>query len=150
MDAGGSFVLGTALLIGAAVDGLPGVANDVGAMSIALHARGLAVVRCVGENATRAGIIAAYERLIADTGAGDAAAVVYYSGHGGWARSPDSGGGDLPAPRDLQFIVPTDYRASAPGEFRGITSVELSALLARLTGKTRNVTAMFDCCHQSR
>ena len=139
-------MLGTALLIGAAVDGLSGVANDVEAMSIALQARGLAVVRCVGESASRAGIIAAYERLIADTGPGDAA-VVYYSGHGGWARSPDSGGGGLPALRDLQFIVPTDYHASAPGAFRGITSVELSALLARLTGKTRNVTAVFDCCH---
>ena len=139
-------MLGTALLIGAAVDGLSGVANDVEAISIALQARGLAVVRCVGDDATRAGIIAAYEQLIADTGPSDAA-VVYYSGQGGWVQPQGSGAAGLQALRDLHLIVPTDYHASAPGDFRGITSAELSALLARLTGTTRNVTTIFDCCH---
>jgi hypothetical protein len=130
------------LLIGAPLDGLAGVRNDIDAMAGVLGKRGFAVERCVGAEATRAGVLAAYELLIADTDAGDAV-VVYYSGHGGLARSSD---GD----EVLQFLAPVDYYATRPGDFRGIASAELSALLARLTELTANATVILDCCHAAR
>ena len=138
---------GIALLIGSDLDGLTGVEYDIGLMEKALEAYGFASRRCVGDDATRAGILAAYEKLIADVMPGDAA-VVYYSGHGGLVQPPvgDAAG---PDPMDLQFIAPRDFHDSAPGDFRGITSVELSVLLARLTQKTDNATVIFDCCHAS-
>ncbi|WBC03311.1 caspase family protein [Micromonospora sp. WMMA1976] len=127
-----------ALLIGAQTHGLAGVLNDVDAMEQALTPRGFDVQRLVTPYATRAGIRDAYEKLTADAGTDDAV-VVYYSGHGGRLRSPDG--------RDLQFIVPDDYADSDEDDFRGITDVELSVLLAGLTDRTHNVTVIFDCCH---
>ena len=79
---------GSALLIGVALDGLSGVANDVAAIEAVLKDRGITAERCVGPDATRDGILAAYERLIAASGAQDAA-VVYYSGHGRRGTAPE-------------------------------------------------------------
>jgi hypothetical protein len=134
-----------ALLIGSALDSLGGVENDLAAMEKALVPRGFAVERCTGQDATRAGILAAYARLIEATEAGDAA-VVYYSGHGGFAAAPDP---ETPGPQlwDLQFLAPADYHDSTAGDFRGISSIELSVLLARLTARTDNATVVLDCCH---
>lgn len=134
---------GNALLIGAELDGLIGVGNDLDMMATALASRGLAVSRCAGKDATRAGILAAYERLIDITEAGDVA-VVYYSGHGGSVRPPGVASRDL---LDMRFIAPIDYYDSRPDDFRGIAAVELSVLLARLTTKTNNVVVLLDCCH---
>lgn len=141
-----------ALLIGAETGGLTGVGPDVETMSALLGKRGFEIDRREGADATRAGILDGYERLISATGAGDAA-VVYYSGHGGYARSaavnPATAarlGVANPLP-DMQFIVPTDYEESVDADFRGVTAVELSALLARLTDRTRNATVVLDCCH---
>jgi hypothetical protein len=129
---------GKALLIGAATHGLAGVRNDVEAMAQTLRARGFAVQRLVTPQATRAGILDAYEKLIADA-TPDEAFVVYYSGHGGRIPGPDG--------RAIQFIVPDDYADSTDDDFRGITDPELSVLLARLTERTPNVTVVLDCCH---
>ena len=139
---------GRALLIGSALDGLTGVKNDLDAMEEALTKRFLSVDRCEGGDATRAGILAACERLVADTRPGEAVAF-YYSGHGGRVAPPaaDIRGPDL---MDMQFIVPVDFHDNKDDGFRGITSVELSVLLTRLTRITRNVTAVFDCCHSAR
>jgi hypothetical protein len=133
-----------ALLIGSALDGLGGVEKDLDAMKKALGPR-FEVDQCTGPDATRAGILSAYTRLIEETGPGDAV-VVYYSGHGGRAAAPDP---STPGPErwDLQFIVPADFHQSTADDFRGISSVELSVLLARLTMKTDNVTVVLDCCH---
>lgn len=140
---------GRALLIGVAVDGLSGVENDVAAMAEALRARGLTVEPpLTGKAATRAGILAAYERLIAEVAPGECA-VVYYSGHGGRVLPPSPGAAG-PELMDLQFIVPFDFHDSGPDDFRGITSVELSVLQARLTERTDNVVTVFDCCHSGR
>ncbi|GIF73001.1 caspase family protein [Asanoa siamensis] len=128
----------TALLIGAQTNGLAGVANDVQAMAAALEPRGFVVQPLVTPDATRAAILDAYEKLIADAGPDDAV-VVYYSGHGGRLVAPDG--------RDLQFILPDDYVESSDGDFRGITDVELSVLQSRLTERATNVTVLIDCCH---
>jgi hypothetical protein len=134
-----------ALLIGAETDGLSGVGNDVKCMANALEQWGFSITRCEAENASRAGILDSYERLIADASAADAV-FVYYSGHGGYFRPPDYE--TVVRPRvAMQYIVPADYHESTDGDFRGITSIELSLLLARLTERTKNVTMTLDCCH---
>ncbi|WP_199515182.1 caspase family protein [Nucisporomicrobium flavum] len=130
-----------ALLIGAETGGLGGVLNDVEAMAGALEPRGFRVERLVTPDATRAAILDGYEKLIADA-APDDAFVIYYSGHGGRLRAP---GGAAAIGPDLQFIVPDDYADA--DDFHGITGVELSVLLARLTAVARNVTVVLDCCH---
>ncbi|WP_194921836.1 caspase family protein [Catenulispora rubra] len=138
-------MVGRALLIGVSLDGLSGCENDVEAMAAALGVRGFTVERCVGADATRDGILAAYERLTSDVEASEPA-VVYYSGHGGRATAPAPGAADPPL-WDLQFIVPFDFHASRLGDYRVITSVELSVLLAGLTAKTDNAVVILDCCH---
>jgi hypothetical protein len=140
---------GRALLIGPTSGGLTGVGNDLDAMCKALTARGLSVSRCEGADATRAGILSACEKLVAEAVPGEPA-VLYYSGHGGRVEPPATGepGPDL---MDMQFIVPADFRGTpGSGDFLGITSLELSALLTRLNRVARNVTAVFDCCHAAR
>jgi uncharacterized caspase-like protein len=127
-----------ALLIGAQTQGLSGVLNDVTAMGLALAQRGFLVDRLVTPDATRERILDAYDELIARARPDDAI-VIYYSGHGG--RLPAQDG------PDLQFIVPDDYDDSAEDDFRGITGVEQSVLLSRLTDITHNVTVIHDCCH---
>ncbi|XVV04477.1 caspase family protein [Actinosynnema sp. CA-248983] len=136
-----------ALLIGAQTGDLTGVANDVSAMAEALALWGFESTRREQENASRAGILDAYERLIAQARPDDAV-VVYYSGHGAYAPDPERGLG-TPGHRVLQLIEPTDFAASTEEDFRGITALELSVLLARLTERTRNVTVVLDCCHSA-
>jgi hypothetical protein len=133
-----------ALLIGSPTYGLEAVESDLGAMADLLRRRGFGCRRCYREDATRAGILAAYQALISDTAQGDAV-VVYFSGHGGLAAAQDDAPGR--ARRYHQFIVPWDIDATTAQDFRGITSLELSALLTRLTERTANVTVIFDCCH---
>ncbi|WP_158647152.1 caspase family protein [Actinoplanes sp. ATCC 53533] len=132
-----------ALLIGSDYDGLQGPKHDLVAMKEVLRARGFAVRECPPAKATRAGILAAYEKIIADAGPGDSV-VIYYSGHGGSAQPPETG---PYRPADLQYILPVDYGESTAGDFRGIASAELSVLQSRLTAVTRDVTVILDCCH---
>lgn len=141
----GDAVARRALLIGASNGDLQGVGNDVEAMAEALRAWEFTVDPCLGEDATRSGILAAYEQLIAEAQPDDAV-VVFYSGHGGYCLPPEHER-TAGTPLTIQFIVPSDFDESQPGDFRGITSVELSALLVRLTERTRNVTVVLDCCH---
>ncbi len=141
----GDAVARRALLIGPRTGDLQGVGNDVEAMAAALRAWDFGITPCVGDDASRAGILAAYEQLI-EQAQPDDAVVVFYSGHGGYCRPPEHERTASTPPR-IQFIVPSDFDASQPGDFRGITDIELSALLARLTERTRNVTVVLDCCH---
>ncbi|GHJ48942.1 hypothetical protein Cs7R123_62840 [Catellatospora sp. TT07R-123] len=137
-----------ALLIGSQVKGLTGVDHDITSMQAALDRWGFDSVRCEAAQATRAGILDACERLIAEARPEDAV-FVYYSGHGGYCRPPAKAEpGERPDPA-MQFIVPWDFDDSVEGDFRGITSVELSVLFARLTDTTRNVTVALDCCHSA-
>lgn len=134
-----------ALLIGSGTGGLAGTGNDTAAIAAALARWDFTPVVCDGENASRAGILDAYERLISQTGPDDAA-VVYYTGHGAYSRDPSLADG-MPGPGVLQFIIPTDYEESSEDDFRGIANVELSLLLNRLTGRTGNAAVILDCCH---
>lgn len=46
--------------------------------------------------------------------------------------------------------MPVDFELSTEDDFRGITSLELSGLLDRLTAKTQNVTVVRDYCFAGR
>ncbi|HEX8094505.1 caspase family protein [Jatrophihabitans sp.] len=132
-----------ALLIGSDYGGLRGVAKDLAVMEEALQARGFMPLVCGPEKATRAGILAEYEKLIANARPEDAV-VVYYTGHGGFT---EPSGTAAHGPTELQYIVPVDFCKSTEDDFRGIASAELSVLQAHLTAVTRNVTVVLDCCH---
>jgi hypothetical protein len=101
--------------------------------------------RLAGDAATRDGIVAGYERLIRDTDAGDAA-VIYYSGHGGYTVNLEASAGT----RTFQNLVPTDHDLSTDDDYRGVTALELSLLQQRLTAKSKNVTVILDCCHSAQ
>lgn len=132
-----------ALLIGAQTFGLTGVEHDVRTMKRVLGGRDFDDIRvCWQADATRDGILDAYENLIADTAANDAV-VVYFSGHGGIA---DPLATDAVTSTERQFIVPTDFNGT---DFRGIAAVELSVLLGRLTERTDNAVVVLDCCHSA-
>ncbi len=138
-----------ALLIGSQTYGLTGVNGDVALMAETLEARGFETEVRIDDDATRAGIIAAYEGLIETTPSGSAdPVVIYYSGHGG--RTALDGWEDLQRRGQrshLRYLVPFDMAASSESDFRGLLSEELSSLQRRLTAKTENVTTILDCCH---
>ena len=134
-----------ALLVGSQTGGLEGVEGDVEKMAAALAQQGFADLRrCTGPDASRDGILGAYDRLIDDARRDDTVCF-YYSGHGNRAPNPSyrPGNGTPPA---LQYLIPTD---DGPAAFRGILSFELSRYLARLTEQTRNVVVILDCCHSA-
>lgn len=144
-----------ALLIGSETYGLQGCNADVALVRDVLGARGFDDIVCrTGSEATRAGILAGLDDLVdavhdpADT------VVLYYSGHGGRVVRPDfearrAAGASV----HFQFIVPFDMDASAPDDFRGLLSEELTWYQRRLTdafvalGAIPNVTTILDCCH---
>ena len=137
-----------ALLIGANSTELGGVRNDVDAMAAALSVHGFSQTQLVGTAATRAGILDAYESLIADAGADDAV-FVYFTGRGSqltvpWPPQTADEGGIV-----VNSIIPVDYPARSDGNaaYGGITTIELDALHARLTAKTSNVVIAYDCAH---
>ena len=138
-----------ALLIGSETYGLSGVNSDVELMAMTLERRGFEVRRHIDGDATRSGIIAAYERLVSETPVGSTEpVVVYYSGHGGRNQLDDAEErARRGAATHLHFIVPFDMESSSESDFRGILAQELSDLQRRLTERTSNVTTILDCCH---
>ncbi|ACY13881.1 caspase family protein [Haliangium ochraceum] len=143
-----------ALLIGAplahsATHALAGVANDIDRAGEILRLYGFHCDDVLfGERATRDGIVARLEALIAETQADDAV-VIYFSGHGGRVVNTgivkDLPGGDY-RPGAHQFLVPEDYQPKAQ-TFTGILDFELRYLVARLAARTENVSVILDCCH---
>ncbi len=132
-----------ALVIGAKVPPLRGPEHDAAMMQAMLAGRGFEVDVRIADNATRAGILAGYDRLIAASQPGDTA-VIYYSGHGCYGQVLREGS------RSWQAIVPVDYPDSTACDWRGITAWELSIKQAELTARTRNVTVILDACTASQ
>ncbi|MBC7975467.1 MAG: caspase family protein [Myxococcales bacterium] len=131
-----------ALVLGSQIDELRGVENDAQAMAAMLASRGFDVDLRVGGDASRAGILAGYDQLIAASNPDDVA-VIYYCGHGFHSAVPHH-------VRSWQCIAPTDLRASTDTEWRGITAWELSIKQTQLTARTLNVTVILDCCHSAQ
>ncbi|KAI8183027.1 hypothetical protein K4K54_002124 [Colletotrichum sp. SAR 10_86] len=142
-----------ALLIGSPVHGLKGTDNDLKTMAKLLKSHGFdvgndAYVKTLfRETATRQNILAAWDALIINASRDDTV-VIYYSGHGVCIES-DGPSQKSGSPSKIQFIVPYDFDCSLT-TWKGILDGELSLLLRRTTGKTRNVTYILDCCHSAR
>ena len=137
------------LLIASSFDGLQGPTNDIRSMKSVLLEVGFDdITLCEGDAATKQGILDNWRNLTKRTQSNDTV-VVYYSGHGGLVKPPllpqDETGAVPSNPR--QFIVPTDFGATSPHDFRGILDAELSALLRETSAATANVTLILDCCH---
>lgn len=139
-----------ALLIGSrtkSLEGeeLQGTENDVQIMALVLQKYGFEITRCIGSNATRNGILAAWQDIISATRANDAV-VIYYSGHGSCVPFRPDEWEDHFKRDSVKYIVPTDIEQSTEDDFRGILDIELSYKLHHTTERTRNVTLILDCC----
>lgn len=144
-----------ALLIGSETYGLQGCNSDVALMHEVLAGRGFdAIAIRTGADATRDGIIDGLDELVESIRDPADAVVLYYSGHGGRVARPDfeerrATGASV----HFQFIVPFDMDESAPDDFRGLLSEELTWHQRRMTdaftalGAVPNVTTILDCCH---
>jgi hypothetical protein len=134
-----------ALLIGIddyrAVPGLMGAVNDVATLRELLRNRwGFAdrnIELLTDAAATRAGVLAALNRLVQTAGPDDIV-YVHYSGHGSQVR--DRNGDEVD--RLDETLVPYDGRT--PG-IRDIVDDELDALFARL--RARSALIVLDSCH---
>jgi hypothetical protein len=137
----------SALLIGAP-NGLKGVRGDLDLMARALAARGFEVVRCEGEAATRAGILAQLECLVAAAGR-LSEVCFYYSGHGGRVevRRGDGFPEAAVAARFVPFLMPTDIKEGGLADFRGILVAELESYFQEIVGGGARLTVIMDCCH---
>lgn len=141
-----------ALLIGAPVGGLRGVARDIERMKQTLGAWGLTIVERVGEphegepGATREGILGALRELVrwAEEVGPEAVVVIYYSGHGARTRIVAQGG-KPPGPW-FSHLVPVDIERGNPC---GVADFELAGILDELASATKNVTMILDCCYSA-
>jgi hypothetical protein len=134
-----------ALLIGAQTLGLGGVEHDIRSLTTALEPWSFDVLRREAESASRAGILDACEELIRTVVDGDSV-LLYFSGLGGTFQPP-TGAGASPSP-PVRYIVPTDFDESGP--FRGITSIELSTILRRMSEQAGDVALILDCSFDAR
>jgi hypothetical protein len=93
------------------------------------------------QETTRASILAAFEKLIADTRKGDVV-YIHYSGHG--TQVPDLDGDEFDGLDES--IVPSDYVSRKDGS-RNIIDDEIGALLAKLAAREpASVLLTFDSC----
>lgn len=125
------------------VPNLSGPVNDVVEVGRILKLRyDFTDVRLVTDTAaTRHGILAAIQKLIDDSRAGDVV-VFYYAGHGS-ERVNSKAPSPASADNKDQTIVPADANA---GQF-DIRNVELNKLFEQLLAKNVKLTLIFDSCH---
>jgi hypothetical protein len=138
-----------ALLIG--IDAYPhvppldGCVNDVRLMrSVLADSFGFAednMTLLADEQATRAGILAAFDALVSATGHDDIV-VIHFAGHGSQMTDRE---GDEPSGFD-STIMPIDT-ARPPGPNLDITDDEIQVVLEALARKTPYTTLVVDACH---
>ncbi len=139
-----------ALLIGideyTHINNLRGCKNDVRAMDEVLRT-GFGFTHStllLDAEATRAAMVAAFERLIEDT-AKDDIVVFYFAGHGSQLRDRE---GDEPSGLDSTLMpVDTARDPANPDRSIDITDDELFLFLQRLGNKTTAITVIVDACH---
>jgi metacaspase-1 len=114
---------------------LRGCINDANNMYATLAVAGFDVEMITEKDATTAGMIAALERLVADTVPGDVI-VFHYSGHGSQLPSATEADGfeEIICPYDLDWVT------------KIITDKTLRDIFNRVSGGV-NTTVILDCCH---
>lgn len=129
-----------ALLIGAPTQGLAGVDTDLAGMADLVRARGGESI--VLPRATLPAIRRALAALV-DRCTVDDPVLLYLTGHGSaFVNAEHDPRAACPGPARLSYFIAT---ADAAGD--ALFDLELSLWCARLARKTRNVTAILDCCH---
>ena len=132
-----------ALIVGvgdyATVSDLPGIQLDVDMMKEVAEDLGFQNVETLtDQEATYDGFKAAFERLIADTGAGDRV-LFYFSGHGACVADQD---GDETDGKDETLVL---YDTRGGTMERSLRDDEFYGLLQRLAD--RQVLVLIDACH---
>jgi hypothetical protein len=121
---------------------LQGSLNDIETMRQILITRwgfdDSRITMVTDEAATRAGMLAALEQLVKETGPNDTV-YVHYSGHGSQVEDLN---GDEPDDHLDETLVPQDGRSA---DVRDITDDELDAIFARMRAKTAMI--VLDSCH---
>ncbi len=118
-----------------APDTLGGCVNDARTWSATLSGLGFEVTTL--ENADRATIVSAMEKLLGDSQAGDVA-VFQYSGHGTQVEDLN---GDEPDDGLDEAICPVDF-----AQGRLVIDDDIRAIVGRLSAGV-NLTFFMDCCH---
>lgn len=129
-----------ALLIGAPTQGLAGVDTDLAGMARLVRARGgePIVLSRATVSAIRRALAALVDRCTADD-----PVLLYLTGHGSaFVNAEHDPRAACPGPARLSYFIAT---ADPAGD--ALFDLELSLWCARLARKTRNVTAILDCCH---
>ncbi|MBL9106812.1 MAG: caspase family protein [Myxococcales bacterium] len=137
-----------ALLIGSPRNGLTAAEASVTRMRACLARRGFVVPDAgvlVGQSATRAAIVAAFDALLARVEPGDTV-VLYYAGHGNLFPDRPSLASLVPSVSH-PLLEPMDIADSDADHFNGLLGGELRLLLRALARLCDTVTAIFDCCH---
>lgn len=123
---------------------LEGCKNDVEVMECMLRQQfGFTDIRkLVDKEATRAAILAAFDKLVEDTNPGDVV-VIHYAGHGSQKTDLE---GDEPSGLD-STLMPHDThgRKGTPEQNLDITDDEIHLKL--LAMRTSNITLIIDSCH---
>lgn len=129
-----------ALLIGAPTQGLASVDTDLAGMVRLVRARrGEPIVL---PRATLPAIRRALAALV-DRCTADDPVLLYLTGHGSaFVNTEHDPRAACPGPARLSYFIATEDPAED-----ALFDLELSLWCARLAGKTRNVTAILDCCH---
>ena len=126
---------------------LQGCVNDAGLMrTILLEQFGVPeenLTLLTDERATRDAILAAFDKLVADTGADDVV-MFYYAGHGSQMTDRE---GDEASGLD-NTIMPVDSEGWS-GINRDITDDEIHLRLVALGKKTSYITLIVDACHSA-
>ncbi|KAI0166691.1 caspase domain-containing protein [Hypoxylon sp. FL1284] len=135
-----------ALLFGCPLGLLNGVQTDINHMKAALEAHGFETTSVCP--AKKDDIMDTWHRYIKILTADDAI-VIYYSGHGGMVENMGESDA-VPTSRRLQYLMPMDFDSTTETEWKGISDIELSAMLRETTDKTKNTTMVLDCCHAAR
>lgn len=134
------------------VSDLEGCVNDVELMESLLAKKfgfnKSKISKLTDENATREGIITAFQKhLVSNARPGDIV-VFYYSGHGAQVR--DLGRVNQEEADQLEeILVPHDFEDKPSLPFKGISDDEINGLLKLVTNITDNVTFIFDACHSA-
>ena len=125
-----------ALLIGVGGYNMEETVNDATALHNILADKSLAgyknIILLTEEQATRDGILKAFEKLINETNE-DSSVLIYYSGHGGVEKKTGQ-----------YFLVPNDYDATKQ-EKTWVKAEEINERLNKL--KTKQLILLLDCCH---
>ncbi len=125
---------------------LDGSSNDAKMLGAELERRGFDVLVVTNEQATHAGIVAAFRKQLvekAQAGRGDVV-FFHYSGHG--QQIPDDNGAPDEADGYDEALVPFDNRGTK-NYSNHVRDDEIGTLIAEVQAKTDNIAISLDSCH---